>query len=128
MACDRCSNGHARACQMGAGARSLPTDKIAVSSGDGPLARRNDVAVSSKAHRAARLAPFEARVDECSVQALTLRGAAHRFRTWNNPGTNAWGHLAPRQCFGRLSKVRQASVGARANEDPIDRSAFNRIA
>src|SRR6059058_3805655 len=71
---DRAGDGRGRstcrACQMGARLRPLPADKIAVGGRDRALARRDGFSVGGKAHRAARLAPFKARLDEDLVEPL----------------------------------------------------------
>src|SRR5436190_24233245 len=61
---NRCGRSTCRACKMGARARSLATDKIAVGRRDRTLARRHRLTIRGKAHRAARLAPFKARFDK----------------------------------------------------------------
>src|SRR5882757_7819914 len=60
---DRGGRGHRGAREMRAPARSLAADEIAVGGRHTALARRDGVAVDGQAHRAARLAPFEACVE-----------------------------------------------------------------
>src|ERR1039457_3670614 len=109
---NRGGNGPSRARPMSACARPLPPNEVAVGSGDGSFARRDDVAIGAEAHGTAGLAPFEARVEKFTMQALAFRRAPHRFRSGNNPGANARRYLAPRERPGRLAQIRQASVGA----------------
>src|SRR5689334_4158945 len=67
---DRRSRRTRRARQMGARPWSLPADEIAVRGRDRALPRRDGLAVSGKTHRAARFAPFKARLDEDLVEPL----------------------------------------------------------
>src|SRR5262245_42090641 len=53
-----------RARQMRTRPRPLPADKIAVGGRDRALPRRDRLTIGGKAHRAARLTPFEARLNE----------------------------------------------------------------
>ena len=93
-----------------------------------PFARRDDVAVGAEAHGAAWLAPFEAGVEKLPMQALALRCALNRYGAGHDPGAHACGDLVAGQRRCRLAQIRQASVRARADEDPVDRRALNRIA
>ena len=71
---------------MGAGARALPADEVAVRGRGAAFLRRDEIAVHGGAHRAARFAPLEARVAEDAVEALGFgraldrRGARHDHR------------------------------------------------
>src|SRR5438132_14105566 len=69
-ACDRGRHRHGRARQMGAGARTLAADEIAVGGRDRPLPRGHGFTVGGQAHRASRLAPFEAGVGEDPIEPL----------------------------------------------------------
>src|ERR1700730_16606058 len=64
--CDRRRRGWAR--QMGARARPLAADEIAVRGRYGALAGSDGFAVSGQAHRASRFAPFEAGLSEELVE------------------------------------------------------------
>src|SRR6185437_10200814 len=67
-ACDRGRRRTRRARQMGARARPLPANKIAVGGRDRALPGRHDLAVRGKAHRAAGFAPFKPRFGEQLVE------------------------------------------------------------
>src|SRR5262245_64134963 len=59
-----CSRSTRRACQMRARLWPLPADKIAVGGRDRALARRDGPAVGGRAHREARRAPIQSRLNE----------------------------------------------------------------
>src|SRR6476620_11555264 len=65
---DRCGRGTRRARQMRARAWPLAADEIAVGGRDRALAGRHRLAICGQTHRAARLAPLKARLDEDLVQ------------------------------------------------------------
>src|SRR5215218_5766540 len=83
---DRCRRGHRRAGEMGARTGALPADEVAVGRRDAALPRRHALAVGGDAHRAARLAPFEAGVLEDAVEPLGLGLALHALRARHDPG------------------------------------------
>src|SRR6185503_8066185 len=64
--------GHGRAHQMRARAAALAALEIAVRGGGAALAVADLVGVHREAHRAARLAPLEAGLDEHTVEAFLL--------------------------------------------------------
>src|SRR5258707_1016801 len=78
---DRRRGRRGRARQMGARARSLAADEIAVRSRDRTLAGRYHFAIGRETHRASRLAPFETCFDEKLVEPFGDRVALDRFRT-----------------------------------------------
>ena len=92
------------------------------------LARLAAVAVAAGAHRAAGLAPEEAGVAEHPVEARGLRLALHRRGARHHHGDHAFGDLAPAHDVGGDLQVRQARVGAGADEHAIDRQARQRHA
>src|SRR6266404_5216382 len=79
---------HRRAGKVGASARPLPADEIAVRGGDAALSGRDRVAVHRQAHRAAGLAPFEAGLEEDSVQPLSLGLPLDVLRARHDPGAH----------------------------------------
>ena len=93
---ERGGGGHRRAGEMGARARPLAADEVAVGGGDAALARRHGLAVHGEAHRAAGLAPLEAGVDEDAVEALGLRLALHRLGARHHPGRTRSATWRPR--------------------------------
>src|SRR5258705_2910443 len=69
-ACDRGRRCRGWACEMGAGARPLPADEIAIGRRDRALTGGHGFAIGGQAHRASRLAPFEACIDEKLVESF----------------------------------------------------------
>src|SRR3954468_19816353 len=110
-----------RACQMGTRPRALAADKIAVGGRDRALAGRNRFAVGGKTHRASRLAPFEACIGKDFVEPFGDRITLDGFRARHDPGTNARGHLAAARDLGGGPQIAEPAVGARPDENPIDR-------
>ena len=80
VARDRRRRRHLRADEVRAAARPLPPLEVAVRGRGAALARQQDVRVHAQAHRAAGVAPLEARVDEDLVEALLLRLRLHQAR------------------------------------------------
>src|SRR5689334_14438159 len=86
MSGERGGGRHRRTHEMRAAAGALPPLEVAVRRRRATLARLEPVVVHREAHRAARLAPFEARVAERPVEALGFRlrldetGAGHDHR------------------------------------------------
>jgi hypothetical protein len=79
------------------------------------------VGVHGQAHRAARLAPFEAGGDEDLVEALGLGLRLHEARARHDHGVDARRHLLrPSAIFGGGAQVLDAAVGAGADEDAVD--------
>src|SRR5262249_22997007 len=72
--------------EVGARAGALAADEIAVGGGGAALAGRHLVRVHGEAHGAARLAPFEAGLDEDAVQPLFLRLALHQAGARDDQG------------------------------------------
>ena len=116
---DRGGRGHRRAGEMGAGAGTLPADEIAVGGGDPALAAAARLAIGGEAH--------EQPGSRQSKPASGRRGLAPRPRRRasrsRSPARPRLGRPAP-PC-GRApprgrAQVRDAAVGAGADEDPID--------
>src|ERR1700689_4140100 len=72
--------GHGRADEMGAAAAALAALEIGVGGRGAALARLELVGVHGEAHRAAGLAPFEARLEEDAVEPLLLGLVLHGAR------------------------------------------------
>src|SRR6059058_4307677 len=72
MALDRRCRCHRRADQVGAATGTLAALKVAVAGGGAALAGLEAVGVHRQAHRAAGLAPFEARSLKDQVEAFAL--------------------------------------------------------
>src|SRR5690242_19115880 len=96
-------------------ARSLAADEIAVAGRGAALPRGHLVGVNREARRAARLAPFEAGVDEHLVEPLGLglrlyqAGARHDDRP-----LDARRLVPPAQHLGGGAQVLDPAVGAAA--------------
>src|ERR1700709_222237 len=93
-------------------ARPLTADEIAVRGRDRTLSRRHHLAVRGKAHRAARLAPFEARVGEYLVEPFGNRLALDGLRARHHPGAAPGRNLAATRDFGRRTQIAHPAVGA----------------
>src|SRR5690606_18784971 len=114
--------------QDGAGALALTTLEIAVGGRDGQLARRDEVSVHGDAHGAAGDAPFGARFGEDLVQTFGLGVAADGLRAGDDQHPHARLDLAAAQDVGGGAQVREAAVGAAADEDDVDLVAGGRLA
>src|SRR4051812_38489385 len=106
---------------MGAGTRPLAADEIAIRGRDRALARRYGLAIGGQAHRAAGLPPFEAGIDEKLVEPFGHGIPLDRLRTRYHPGAHARRYLAAARDFGRGTRIAQAAISARPDEDHIDR-------
>ena len=80
---------------MGAPAPALAALEVAVAGGGGALAGGQLVGVHGQAHRAARLAPVEARGGEHLVEPLGLGLVLHRERAGHDHGPHAGLDLRP---------------------------------
>ena len=105
---------------MGAALVALAALEIAVRGRGAALARRELVGVHRQAHRAARLAPFEAGGEEDLVEAFGLGLLLHQARARHDHGVDALGDLAAGDDLRRGAQVLDAAVGARADEDAVD--------
>ena len=107
---------------MGARARALAADEIAVAGRSAALARRHLVGVHAEARRTARLAPFEACFGEDPIEPLFLGLRLYQTRARHNDRPAHVGGLAPAlEDRGGGAQVFDAAVGARADEDVFDR-------
>src|SRR3954447_9121375 len=106
---------------MRARAGSLTADEVTVRSGCAAPERWHFVGVHREAHRAARLAPFEARVEKDSVEALGFRLAFHQPRTGHYQRLS--NRRAPAPALKNLrsgTEIFDPAVGATADEDVLD--------
>src|SRR5205807_2769865 len=99
-------------------ALALAPLEVAVGGGGHALALARRLAVHPHAHRAAGLAPLEARLDEDAIEPLGLGGALHQPRAWHDPRRHD-GAAPPHDPGGR-AQVLEPAVGAGADEDAID--------
>src|SRR5690348_13846077 len=81
LAGDRRGGRRQRAGQERAAARALPAFEVAVAGADRVLARLDLVTVHGDAHRAPRLAPLRARLEEDAVEPLGLGLLLHALRS-----------------------------------------------
>src|SRR5690242_1288970 len=79
------SRGHRRRHEVRAGALALASLEVAVRGGGHALALARGLAVHAHAHRAAGLAPLEARVAEDPIETLALGGVLHQARARHDP-------------------------------------------
>src|SRR5712664_1620349 len=108
---------HRRADEVRAPAFALPAFEVAVRGRGTALAAPEAVGVHAKAHRAARLAPFEAGVAEYAVEPFPLGLGLHHSRARHHQGQLHVGGDAPALHHrGRRAQVLDARVGARADE------------
>src|SRR5258708_21893886 len=113
---------------MSARPRALAADKIAVGGRDRTLTGRDGFTVGGKTHRASRLAPFEAGIGKDLVQPFGDRIALDGLRTRHDPGADAGRYLAAARDLGGGPQIAEPAVGARPDEDPIDRCTSDRCA
>src|SRR5262245_56051677 len=97
---------------MGARARPLAPDEIAIGGGDATLLRRHRLTVGRAAERASGFAPLETGVLEDHVEAACLRFPLDRRRAGNDPGPHAVRDLAAAGDGCCLGKVTEPPVSA----------------
>jgi hypothetical protein len=97
-----------RARQVGAGARPLAADEIAVGGRDRALAGRHGFAVGGEAHRTSGLAPLKPCVGEKLVEAFGNGVPLDGFRTRHHPGAHAGRDLAAARDLGGRAQIAQA--------------------
>ena len=121
MAGDGGGGGHGRADQVGAAAGPLTALEIAVAGAGRPLAGLELVGVHRQAHAASRLPPLGAGLEKDAVQAFRLGLVADRFAARHDQGLDAGGGLPSLEDLGGGPQVFDPAVGARADEDDVDR-------
>src|SRR5579864_6032279 len=90
-----CRGGHCGTDEMRAPARTLAALEIAVRRRRAALARQEAVVVHREAHRATRLAPFEAGVTKRAIESLGFRLRFHEARSRDHHRkTHAARHVA----------------------------------
>src|SRR5690606_20901893 len=82
------SRSHRRRYQMGPTLEALTAFKVAVRSRRATLVRAEAIIVHREAHRAAGLAPIEARLDEDLVEAFGFRLRFHEARAGDDHGVD----------------------------------------
>src|SRR5690606_23014160 len=106
---------------MCAALEALAPFKVAVRGRGAALMRLQPVVVHGQAHRTARLAPVETRLDEDLVETLVLSlllhqpGPRHDHRVDGRRDFPALDHL------GDGAQILDAAIGAGADEDAVER-------
>src|SRR5688572_31438306 len=107
---------------MRAAAGPLAPAEIAVRSRCAALAGFELVAVDRGAERTSGIAPLESRVAQDAIEAFALGLRLNEARAGNDPRRH-FGFSEPGD-FGRGADVLDAGVGARPDEDAIDRDVL----
>src|SRR4051794_12085237 len=116
---NRGGRGHLRRDEMGAALVALPPLEIAVRSRGAALARPELVGVHGEAHRAAGLAPIEARGLEDPVEALRLGLDLHEARAGHDHRVHGRADALALDDPGDRPQVLDAAIGAGADEHPV---------
>src|SRR6059058_1648366 len=111
--------GHGGADEVRAPALALSALEVAVARRGAALARTQDVGVHPQAHRAAGLAPLEARLTKHRVKPLGFGRALHGLRAWHDHRVHLAAGLMASQHLRRGAQVFEARVGAGAYEDAV---------
>src|SRR5215203_5613525 len=117
---DRRRRRHRRRDEVGAALEALAALEVAVRGRGAALLRGEAVGVHGEAHRAAGLAPVEARGDEDAVEPLGLGLHLDEARARYDHGADRGRDLPALDDLRDLAQVLDASVGARADEHPVE--------
>ena len=120
MPCDGSRCGDRRGDEVGPAAATLTSLEVPVGGGRAAFAGGELVGVHREAHRASGLAPLESGSDEHLVEPLRFRLVLHTARPGHNERTDTWRDLVTREHSRCGSKVLDARVGARTDEDGVD--------
>ena len=112
---------HRRRDEVGAALEALAALEVAVRGRGAALLRREPVGVHGEAHRAAGLAPVEARRDEDPVEPLGLGLHLHEAGARYDHGADRGRDLPALDDLRDLAQILDAPVGARADEHPVER-------
>src|SRR3954468_11818751 len=126
MALDGGGGRHHGAHEMRAAAAPLPPFEVAVRRRRAALAGTEHIVVHAEAHRAAGVAPLEARLAEDLIEALALGLRLHALRTWDDHRAHTRRDVAPAHDARGRAQVLDARVGARAQKNTIDRQTRER--
>src|SRR5450759_1374147 len=122
--CDASLNGGSGsrrgAAQVRARTRPLSADKVAVACRNAPLSGGDELIVDREAHRAARLAPFEAGCGEDAVESECLGLAPHALRSRHHPRAHSLRHVPAANDLRGPLQIRETAVGAGAEEHVLD--------
>ena len=128
MAGDGGGGGHGGADQVGAAARSLAALEVAVAGAGRALTGLELVGVHGQAHAASGLPPFGAGLEKDAVQALGFGLVPDRLAPGHDQRLHAGGGLSSLENSGRCPQVFDPAIGARADEDDVDRDLADRRA
>src|SRR5262249_7640498 len=122
--CRRSSRERGR--EEGAATPALTTLEVSVARAHGVLSRLDLIAVHGDAHRAAGFTPLGARFAEDAVGPFCLRLTLDGLRPGYDERSHAGRNAAALEDACRRSKIRDARVRARTDEDDVDRAADHR--
>src|SRR6185437_5530138 len=105
---------------MGAALEALTTLEIAVRGRRAALFRLELVGVHGEAHRAARLAPFETRLDEDLVETFGFRLLLHKAGARHHHGVDMAVDGLALGDLRRRPQILDAAVCAGADEDAVE--------
>src|SRR5262249_42012854 len=112
---------------MRTAASALPAFEIPIRGRRTALAGLQPVRVHAQAHRAAGLAPLEARIAEHPIEAFLLRLRLHEAGAGNHHGeAHIAGDALAAHDRGRHAQILDSRIGARADENLVDLYAPNR--
>src|SRR5437773_1858260 len=111
---------------MGAAAPPLTAFEIAVRRRRTALPGAQHIGIHAEAHRAAGVAPLEARVAEDAIQPLLLRLRLHPLRARHDHRAHARRDVLATNDIGRRAQVFDTGIGTRSDENAIDGNAFER--
>ena len=121
VAGQRRGGGHVRAGQVDlAAGMAHAADEVAVGGRHGALALGEDAHVAAEAGAAGRRAEGAARLDEGLHGAVGDRVETHLLRARQDDAAHVRVNLLAAQDRGRLTQVREAAVGAAADDDLVD--------
>ena len=112
---------------MGAAAAPLAALEVAVRGRGAALAGLQYVAVHGDAHRAARLAPFEARIHKDFIEALGLGLGLHHAGARHHHGADAGRELLPLGDRGGGAHILDTAIGAGADKGAVDLDIGDRL-
>src|SRR5215212_4916564 len=125
-ALDRGGGGHPRRDEVGAPALALAPLEVAVRGRGAALALGEDVWVHPQAHGAPGAAPVESGVAEHTREPLLFGLGLHLGRPGDDHRLDRGGDAPPFDDRGGLAQVLDARIGARSDEDALERDLADR--
>src|SRR5258708_40202972 len=107
---------------------ALPSLEISVRGAGTALPRRDPVRIHSQAHRAARFAPFEAGLEQDTIETFLLGLSLHEAGRWHDKRPYANRDRAIPGDRGGRADVLDTTVGAGADNHDIDSQAGHSLA